>query len=125
MTSQADHSPQLRLFDSGGTPTGLSAKDRALRRVEEHAEASWKVMALECVRCVCERLPDFTSDDVAAELAKYPREWTSTTRALGPVMRQAAKAGYCRMTDRLRNSTRNELHYQRLQVWLSLLNRGN
>jgi hypothetical protein len=112
---------QLRLFDDAALGEAvLSRKERALRQVEEHAEEVWKETALECVKLTALRLGEFTSDDVAEELVRYP-VWTSTTRALGPVMLKAAKLGYCRITNRVRNSRRDELHNQRLSVWVSLI----
>lgn len=107
--------PQLSLFDYR-PPT---AKQAAMRRVERHADSEWKLVALECVRSVCQRLDEFTSDDIADELQKHPEAQTHTTRALGPVMVQAAHEGLCYRTDRVRNSKRDELHGQRLSVWRS------
>jgi hypothetical protein len=112
--------PQLSLFDFRPAPAP-SPRDLALARVEAHADAEWKDVALECIRQVALRLSEFTSDDIADELSKHPSAWTHTTRALGPQMIRAARLGYCRGTDRMRKSRREELHRQRLQVWESRL----
>ena len=92
------------------------ATKEALRKVEEHADPTWKDDALEAVRTTCLSLSEFISDDVwsVGDLRR-----TREDRALGPVMMRAKKEGWCVKTDRFRPSVRS--HLSGKPVWRSLL----
>jgi len=94
----------------------LAARDRALRQVDENADEAWKLDALAAVRKTCEQLPDFISDDI---WTTGGLDSTREDRALGAVIRKAAKLGWCVKTDRVRPSIRS--HLSGKSVWKSNL----
>lgn len=96
-----------------------SARDAALAQVDAGADPRWKALALDAVRRTCEQRAEFISDDVW-EVGNLPS--TREDRALGPVLRQAARQGMCVKTDRVRPSVRS--HLSGKPVWRSLLVRG-
>lgn len=96
-----------------------AAAEAQIARVERHADPDWKVQALDAVRRTCEQRREFHVDDVWV-VGELPS--TREDRALGPVMRHAARLGYCRRSDRVRPSVRS--HGSPKPVWVSLLYRG-
>lgn len=94
----------------------IAARDTALRNVEENADEQWKEQALAAVRRTCEALPEWISDDV---WAIGGLESTREDRALGAVIRKAARLGWCVKTDRVRPSVRS--HGSGKSVWRSRL----
>jgi hypothetical protein len=92
-----------------------SARDEALRQVDEHADARWKADALAAVEGLCRARKDWISDDVWETGLESTRE----DRALGPILRTAARNGWCRKTDRVRPSKRS--HLSGKPVWESLI----
>ena len=96
----------------------LRAGQDAIRAVSEAADPAWCIAALEAVRLTCVRRPEFISDDVWDSGLDSTRE----DRALGPIMQAAARAGYCRRTDRTRPSRRS--HGSGKPVWVSLIWEG-
>lgn len=94
-------------------------KEMAIERSGEHAEPSWKRKALEIVMDLCTKRREFTSDEVWAELSRH-EEHTKEPRALGAIMRQAAKMGICRAIGYAK-SERRERHSGVVSVWRSNL----
>jgi len=96
----------------------LKARDRALHLVEAHVDEEWLNEALEAVYRTAERLPYLISDDV------WHSNLSGTTelRALGPVMRRAARLGWISKTDRLAPSARS--HGSGKPIWRSHLFMG-
>ena len=95
----------------------VAAETRAaLNQVEENAVDSWKTDALAAVKQTCLRLETFISDDV---WETGSLESTREDRALGPVLLQARRLGWCEKTDRVRPSKRS--HLSGKPVWRSLL----
>lgn len=99
--------------------TVRATAEQAIQQVEENADPDWKTLALEAVRVTCEQRAEFHVDDVW-DVGQLPH--TREDRALGPVMRQAARLGYCAKTDRVRPSVRS--HLSGKPVWRSLLYRS-
>jgi hypothetical protein len=93
-----------------------AARDDAVQRVDDHADVDWKDQALDAVRRTCEQRAEFISDDIW-EVGNLPS--TREDRALGAVMRKAARNGWCIKTDRVRPSVRS--HLSGKPVWSSLL----
>lgn len=91
------------------------AKLDALERVETHADAEWKITALEVVKSCAEQMPEFTTDNVWQSLAKIAIG-THENRAIGPVMNAA--------TDRFQNCNRVSRHRAPVRVWQSRLFKG-
>jgi hypothetical protein len=101
------------------TPTGRQLRDAALLQVDEHADASWKQAALDCVRQLAQTRNTFTTDDVWDALRATP-EMTHEPRALGAIMRRAQAAGLIAPTDEWRPSKRPVCHASPKRVWMSL-----
>lgn len=95
-----------------------AARDEALRRVDEHIPRAWRQKALAAVRLACVELDEWTVDDVWERLdAGRPPEG----RAMGAVILQAARWGWCERTDRYRASSQPKCHANPRRVWRSKL----
>lgn len=84
-------------------PTKLNAqqtRDAAIAQVDANADAEWKAYALGFIAELSGRLEEFTTDDLWDAGLIKPRE----PRALGPVMRRAAKRGLITTTGAFRAS---------------------
>lgn len=110
--------------DAYGTPTpspvpaakatGEELRDRALKRVAANAPPEWVESARRALSRIVAAGPwQFTTDQVWAQCETKPPE----PRALGAVMRDAAKAGLIRKTDRVVPSNRPECHRRPVAVW--------
>lgn len=91
----------------------------ALTLVQEHANKEWFSAALKQVHWLCLSRKEFTTDDVHAVLDRMDVA-THEKRALGAVMREAAKKGWCRGTSNYTPSIRKEAHKRPLMIWESL-----
>jgi len=96
----------------------LRAGQDAIRAVSEAADPAWCIAALEAVRLTCVRHREFISDDVWDSGLDSTRE----DRALGPIMLEAKRLGYCCKTDRTRPSRRS--HGSGKPIWVSLIWEG-
>ena len=94
--------------------------DEAIDRVRVHANDEW----MREVRAIVWRLArargEFTTDAVWAQVDRLEAT-THEPRAMGAVMRAAAKAGWVTPTDRVSNSARPECHCRPVRVWRSLV----
>jgi hypothetical protein len=109
------------------TQTGMAdaLKRDGMDRAEEHANSHWWQCMLESAQAVAERKPFFTTDDVVAlRRVRHPNATTHEARAIGPLMRQAAKLGYCEQTQDWVESTQPQCHRRPMRVWYSLIYRG-
>lgn len=100
------------------------ARDDAIARAERHAVDEWKTVTFGIIRQLAECSPSFTTDDVWLALQKVPEVATHEPRALGSMMREAAKSGWIVPTDRYVNSQRPECHARPVKVWRSRLQGG-
>ena len=99
------------------------AKREGMTKSEARADRAWSAVMLVVARNVARRMRVFTSDDVIAAYRGPLR--THDERALGPVMLNAAKAGYCELADVAPiNSERETLHASPRQVWKSKIYEG-
>jgi hypothetical protein len=96
----------------------LAARDEALARVEQHANDAWKAEAMRAVVRVARERGRFTTDDVWQALGGLD-VGTHEPRAMGAVMRQAARNGWVRATDEYVKSGRAACHARPLRVWES------
>lgn len=96
--------------------TGQLLLADALERVDANADDRWRAAAREAVRAVAERGGYFTTDDVWHELERTGSV-THDGRALGSVVKWAAKQGLCAGTDEYRPSRRPECHQRPVKVW--------
>lgn len=111
------------LFDTL-LPAPGDLKDQALDEVEEHAASTWKSDALAAVRALARALPEFSADEVWHRLAVMDSH-TYEPRALGSIMREAARRGWITSSGRYRPSTRHECKARPVMVWLSLIQEGD
>lgn len=88
--------------------------DQTIAQVEANADGDWLIQAHKAVRVAAERFSEFTTDEVW-QLIPPTRE----NRALGPVMKKAARAGIIEKTDRVRNGKRVSRHGAPLAIWRS------
>lgn len=95
-------------------------RDKALARVESHADEEWKKIALKVVGDLAANQSELTTDDVWLVLSEHDCA-THEPRALGAVMRRAAAVGIIERTDVTRRSIRSTRHRGDVRVWKSLL----
>jgi hypothetical protein len=96
---------------------GDELANAAIAQVEEAADPDWKQAAAEAIEQVARERDFFTTDHVWMELGP---SGTHEPRAMGAMIRQAAAAGVCRITDRTTKSARPCCHRRPLRVWESL-----
>lgn len=91
---------------------------QAAERAGRAADPDWMIAAINAVKTVASRQPTFTTDDVWALLANSGQE-TPEGRAMGAVMRRAAKEGIASTTEppEYRPSVRSECHGRPVRVW--------
>lgn len=107
---------QPSLFD---VPAAIEARDEALERVEQNASKVWTALALATVLDIANNKAEFTTDDVWEALNQLGAEDPHESRAIGAVMRNAAKDGLIRPTDRYLPSQRVACHRRPVRVWHS------
>jgi hypothetical protein len=100
----------------------MSARDEAVTRVGDHADPDWVEQTLDVIYCLAVAQAEITTDDVWATVGEVAA--THEPRALGAVMRQAARLGYVRASDRYIPSARPACHARPVRVWESLLRPG-
>jgi len=98
---------------------GHILKERAIKQVRDNADQDWRNTALAAVRRIALTQPEFTTDDVWVELCETTP--AHDPRAMGAVMTDAARAGICRKSDRVRPSERKECHRRPIAIWISNL----
>ena len=99
-----------------------AAKQEAIDRADYATNPLWRDRALAAVQAVAESTPEFTTDLVWLELSKSDGMSTGERRAMGPVMIEAVKRGWCRPTDRFKLSDRKECHRNPKRVYVSMSN---
>lgn len=101
------------------------ARDKSIRVVDEHAAPDWKIEARRVVRHLAETKPEFTTDPVWFMLERFTEAETHEPRALGAVMRAAARDRLIVATDRTVESVRVANHRRPVRIWKSLVYTGN
>ncbi len=99
--------------------SGQILKAQAIEQVRENASDIWKRAALAAVKRVCEEWVEFTTDAVWDEIVRTSYAYTHEPRAMGAVMTDAARSGWCRHSGRVVPSVRRECHRRPLAVWIS------
>ena len=104
------------------------AKRLAMARVKKHANQVWISFMVDLVWDVCRVKLIFTADDVYDlyfAVPKHLRPGTHEHRAMGPVMNQAAKEGWCEKAGVPGiPSRRPSLHASPRTVWKSRIFEG-
>jgi len=108
------------------TPHGINAatqaRDEAIDRVERNADPDWAEAAYLACRLVAEDQQFFTTDNVWQKISiLFPQFKTHEPRAMGAVMRKAAKDGAIVPTDEYVRSDRPECHRRPMMRWESLI----
>jgi len=99
------------------------AKKAGMEASERGANPAWVASMMECIHKVCRCCRVFNSDYVMKFYTG--KEKTHDLRALGPLMRRAAKLGWCELADLPpRNSTRRTLHASPREMWRSRIYEG-
>ncbi len=96
----------------------MEALDAALRRVEKGAKPEWLSAANRVLMKLAKRQPYLTSDDVWRELQEA-KVYTDEPRALGAVVRAAARQKTISKTGRYIPSERDRCHSREIAVWRS------
>lgn len=94
--------------------------DEAIESVADNAGPVWRAHALAAVRKAAERHPELTVDDVHEHITLPVLD----ARALGHVMRTAARDGLIAATGEYRTSRRPATHGRPCRVWRSRLRAG-
>jgi hypothetical protein len=100
------------------TPAGEASK--AIRKAYRNAAGEWKRAARIAVKSIARETSEFTTREVRARLSQYGVS-THEDRALGAIMRSAAKQGVIEKTDRTVKSGERINHNRDLRVWRSLI----
>lgn len=100
----------------------ITARDEAITRVGQHADPDWVEQTLDVIYCLAVARSEITTDDIWETVGEVAA--THEPRALGAVMRQAARLGYVRASDRYVPSARAACHARPVRVWESLIRPG-
>lgn len=98
----------------------IEARDEAMTRVEDHADNAWKDEAMRVVKRLAMNNAYITTDDVWRVMSQSTNT-THDPRAMGPIMRNAARLGWIERAGWSQQSTRKECHARPIAVWRSLL----
>lgn len=97
----------------------MEERDKAIDQAERNADEQWKHTAMLIIRDLAQSHHSITSDTVWAHLINLGVV-THEPRALGALMRKAAKAGWIEATDRYIPSHRGVNHARPVRVWKCL-----
>jgi hypothetical protein len=100
--------------------TPQEARDEALERVEAAAHEEWLVAAHDAVIYLAAMYEEFDADAVWSIL-RTSEHATHEPRAMGAVLRNAARDGLIEPTDRWVQSKRTACHGRPIRVWRSLM----
>jgi hypothetical protein len=104
---------------------GHDGKRDGMSRAEQHSDPHWWQCMLECGKEVAERKPYFITDDVVLLCRqRHPNASTHEQRALGPLMSQMCRLGYCERTQDWVESMQPQCHRRPMRVWFSLIYQG-
>ena len=114
--------PDEQMTIEDGIAAAIAARDEAIDRVEKNADTEWAEAAYLACCLVAECEIEFTTDSVWDMIAHlFPQYATHEPRAMGAVMRRAARDGKIVSTDEYWKSARAECHRRPLTVWESLI----
>lgn len=108
---------QPSLFD---VIKGIEARDKALTAVEYNTDPEWQTPAEQAIAWLARSRETFTTDDVWQHLYQHGHTFPHEPRAMGALMRNAARAGLITASDRVIPSQRPECHRRPVRVWRSL-----
>lgn len=103
---------------------GESGKQDGMRRAARSADPEWWAFMLQVVREVARAKPFFFTDDLEQIRLNRGGPVTSENRAIGPLMKEVQKLGFCEPTDRWVPSSQKVNHGRYMRVWYSLIYQG-
>jgi hypothetical protein len=104
---------------------GEDGKREGMARAWHGADPHWRQCMLESLKEVALRKPVFNTDDVVGWCrTHHPNATTREKRAIGPLMRYAAKLGYCEPIEGWTKSIQAQCHSRPIRTWFSLAYRG-
>ena len=106
------------------TNPGQLALEDALIRVANGANPEWVQAASGALAQLARRLPELTADEVWEELADKHVD-TPNGKAMGNIMRNAARARLITRTDRTVKTRRPTRNRGDVRVWRSLIYKGD
>lgn len=95
------------------------AREEAIERVTEHADAEWLGLAVRAIRYAAKHNDYFTTDDVWDLLEMYKVQGPREPRAMAAAIRRAQAEGVIRRTSDYAASERKESHARPKRVWAS------
>jgi hypothetical protein len=118
-------------FDGASWRKGAELRESGIDRAEAHARAVWLASASLAVRAVASMRATFTTDHVWAHLFAVGEQGPNgeetnrpaEPRAMGAVMRTAAREEVCMRTDLTVCSVRASCHRRPLRLWKSKIHK--
>ena len=112
---------QIAIDFTGKRPPEVQMRiEEGMQRAEDNADQRWKRVVYGAIVAVARKKPELTVDDVISEMETIPgAPTTHALDALGPMMRQAARDGVLKATDRVVRSWRPRKHGNRRNIWVS------
>ena len=112
---------QRSFFDFPGVDTIRSnvpvpEPERSIARAEAGAGEAWMRLALAAIELVARHQDTLTTDDIWSRIGAPPEP-----RAMGAVMRLAARQDLIVATSTTIKSAREECHHRDIRVWKSLV----
>lgn len=98
-----------------------SAKIVAITRVESNADPHWMASARAELETVARLHDEFSTDAVWERLANHDTPLPREPRAMGAIMRKAARDGLIEPTGRYTESSREVNHQRPVMIWRSLV----
>lgn len=92
----------------------------AIQQAEDHADHDWLYDAFNAVQQLAQHRATLSTDDVWKYLNDRSLTSTHEPRALGAIMRRAAKEKIIRKTGTYATSKRAECHNRPVMIWQSL-----
>lgn len=104
---------------------GAAGKTSGMARAARSCNPVWWQYMLELGQEIALRKPFLSADDL--EFERYRRQGPTTheNRAMGPLMKYAARLGYWEPTQDFVESSQKVKHQRPMRVWHSLIYQGN
>jgi hypothetical protein len=109
--------------DQASARLGTQKRDAAMAQVEAHASVSWSGSVEQAIYYVAQHRQLFTTDAVWAVLRSWDIVAPAEPRAMGPLMKNACRWGWCVPTGDHWMSVRPECHRRPIAVYRSLVQR--
>ena len=98
-----------------------TGKEEGMAKAEAGASEEWKMAASLAIMDVAKKNKEFTADEVWEVLQRMGITGPQEPRAMGPMMRNAAKLGMITKTGYSRVSQQGTNHARPVAIWKSLI----